>query len=211
MKFRKPWQHRLLGRVGNLVLRGLALTWRQRVLLPRQPEPGLYVFLHGNIVPAAVSHIDRGHSVVISTHRDGEIIGQIATRLGYRTIRGSSTRGGAGAVRAILRAGPDHAVAVTPDGPRGPIGKVEPTLVGIAARMGWRIHPLGFAVSRAWRARSWDRFLVPLPFARIVCVAGEPVAVPQGLSRDESEALAGVVARSLADAEEAAERTLAAW
>lgn len=211
MKFRKPWQHRLLGRIGNVLLRVLSVTWRRRVLLPDVPEPGLYVFLHGNIIPAAVSHIDRGHSVIISTHRDGEIIGQIAQRLGYRTIRGSSTRGGAAAIRAILRAGREHAVAVTPDGPRGPIGKVEPTLVGLAARMEWRIHPLGFAVSRAWRAKSWDRFVVPKPFSRIVCVPGAPISVPAGLDRDGSQALADVVARSLAEAEEAAERALAAW
>jgi lysophospholipid acyltransferase (LPLAT)-like uncharacterized protein len=211
VKFRKPWQHRLIGRIGNVVLRVLSMTWRQRVLLPATPEPGLYIFLHGNIIPAAVSHIDRGHSVIISTHRDGEIISQIAQRLGYRTIRGSSTRGGSSAVRAILRAGPDHAVAVTPDGPRGPIGKVEPTLIGIAARMGWPIHPMGFAVSRAWRTNSWDRFVVPKPFARMVCVLGAPIPVPTGLDRDQSRALAESVSRSLFEAEEAAERTLAAW
>jgi lysophospholipid acyltransferase (LPLAT)-like uncharacterized protein len=211
VKFRKPWQHRLIGRLGNVLLRVLSVTWRRRILLPEAPEPGLYIFLHGNIIPAAVSHFDRGHSVIISTHRDGEIIGQIAQRLGYRTIRGSSTRGGAAAIRAIIRAGREHAVAVTPDGPRGPIGKVEPTLVGLAARMEWRIHPLGFAVSRAWRAKSWDRFVVPKPFARIVCVPGTPISVPAGLDREQSKSLAQVVARSLAEAEEAAERALAAW
>jgi lysophospholipid acyltransferase (LPLAT)-like uncharacterized protein len=211
VKFRKPWQHRWLGRIGNVVLRLLACTWRRRVLLPPKVEPGLYLFLHGNIIPAAVTQIGSGHSIITSTHRDGEIIGQIAQRLGYRTIRGSSTRGGTAAIRAILRAGSDHALAVTPDGPRGPIGKVEPALIGLAARMGWQIHPLGFAVSRAWRANSWDRFVVPKPFARIVCVLGAPIPVPTGLDRAQSRALAESISRSLFEAEEAAERTLAAW
>jgi hypothetical protein len=211
VKFRKPWQHRWIGRIGALLLRLLGATWRRRLIGTEDPEPAIYIFLHGDILLAAHLHRDQQHAILISTHRDGEIIAQVAQRLGYDVIRGSSTRGGTRAVLEILRGYAGRRVAVTPDGPRGPRGKVEPGLVQLAAKAGWRIYPLGFAVSRAWRARSWDRFAIPLPFARIVCRLGAPLELPPEPDRAACAALAEQASAALLAAEEAAERELAAW
>jgi lysophospholipid acyltransferase (LPLAT)-like uncharacterized protein len=211
LKFRKPWQHRWIGRLGAVVLRLLGATWRRRLIGVEDPEPAIYIFLHGDILLAAHLHRDRHHAILISTHRDGEIIAQVAQRLGFDVIRGSSTRGGTRAVLEILRNMSGRRVAVTPDGPRGPRGKVEPGLIQLAAKAGWKIYPLGFAVSRAWRARSWDRFAIPWPFARIVCRLGEPLVPPREPDRETCARLAEQASRLLFEAEEAAERELAAW
>lgn len=211
MKFRKPWQQRTIGRIGARLIRCLGATWRVRALVPDDPEPAIYLFLHGHIVSAAFVHRDQRHSILISTHRDGEIIAQAAERLGFDCIRGSSTRGGTRAVLEILREGHSRRVAITPDGPRGPRGKVEPGVVLLAAKAGWKVYPLGFAASRALRLSSWDRFTIPLPFARVVSRLGEPLTPPTDPDRATCERLAGELAERLAAAEEAAERALQSW
>lgn len=211
MKFRKPWQQRWIGRLSALAIRCVGATWRRRVSVPAEPEPALYLFLHGDLLIASHIHRDRGYAILISTHRDGEIIAQTVERLGYHTVRGSSTRGGTRAVLEILRACKDRCVAVTPDGPRGPRGKVEPGLIQLAAKAGWKIYPMALAASPAWRMRSWDRFAIPLPFARVLCRLGEPLSLPADPDRATCERLAAEASRLLLDGEEAAERELAAW
>lgn len=208
MKFRKPWQHRWIGRIGNVFLRMLGATWRMRVEIPADPEPAIYLFLHGNILLSALMFRDRGYPIVISTHRDGEVIAQISQRLGYRPIRGSSTRGGAGAVFDVLRNHDGTPVAITPDGPRGPRADVKPGLVRLASLAGRRIIPMGFATDRAKRFDSWDRFVIPYPFAKIQCVFGAPLDVPPEVDDDTAAALAQRASAHLLDTEAAAERTL---
>ncbi|MBK8980547.1 MAG: lysophospholipid acyltransferase family protein [Planctomycetes bacterium] len=211
MKLRKPWQQRAVGRVGNVFLRGLGATWRIRNRITYPPAPGVYVFLHGNILMSAYVHRDIGVPILISTHRDGELIAQVARRLGFDPVRGSSTRGGAGAVRELLKKRDHGAVAVTPDGPRGPRASVKPGLVQLAGLLGWPIRTMGFAASRARRLSSWDRFAIPKPFARVACVPGEAIEVPSGADAATCEALAARVSTALLAADELAEKELAAW
>jgi lysophospholipid acyltransferase (LPLAT)-like uncharacterized protein len=87
-------------------------------------------------------------------------------------------------LEVAARAGRD--LAVTPDGPRGPRGSVAPGAARVAAATGIPIVPVGVSASRAWRARSWDRFLVPKPGARVWVTYGEPfrVEVPDDAARD---------------------------
>jgi lysophospholipid acyltransferase (LPLAT)-like uncharacterized protein len=99
-------------------------------------------------------------------------------RFGYDVIRGSATRGGARALREMLdalRAG--NVLIITPDGPRGPMHAMNPGLVWMARATGYKVVPSGFAASRAWRMKSWDRFTVPKPFARVSFVFGAPIAI----------------------------------
>lgn len=211
MKLRKPWQQRTAARVGAAFLRTLGATWRVHNLAPTaDPPPGIWMFLHGNILMAAHVHRDHGHPILISTHRDGEIIAQVAERMGFRTIRGSSTRGGTRAVLEMLREHRDRPLAVTPDGPRGPRASVKPGLVQLAARGGWPLIPLGFAAARARRLDSWDRFTIPRPFTRIVCVPGDPIAVPSHAATDDATcaALAAEASAALLATDAAAEAEL---
>ena len=114
-------------------------------------------------------------------------------------MRGSSTRSGARAIAqmaALAREGWD--VGITPDGPKGPRFSAEPGAVWVAAHGEVPIIPLGVAADRAWRARSWDRFLVPKPFARVWVVNGPPIR----FGREDVariDAASATVARALAD------------
>jgi lysophospholipid acyltransferase (LPLAT)-like uncharacterized protein len=185
---------RWISRVGVAVIRLLAATWRVRVVndgvvreLHERRQPFMYVLWHGQLLPLLWTHRGRSISVIISEHRDGEIIARIARALGFRTVRGSTSRG---AARALLQASRElesgFSVAVTVDGPRGPAGIVTPGAPVISQRTGAPMVPTAASASRAWRLRSWDRFLVPKPFARVVVVYGEPIAVRGETPRDAS-------------------------
>lgn len=143
-------------------------VWHGRVLLP------IYVHRHENI------------QAMVSEHRDGEMIARTLIRLGYGTVRGSSTRGGRKAAIGMIRALRQGAVgAVIPDGPTGPRCKLKPGLVTLAQRSGAYILPITFASSRRIVFKSWDRFYLWLPFARSVVVYGKPIAVSPDLAEPE--------------------------
>jgi lysophospholipid acyltransferase (LPLAT)-like uncharacterized protein len=196
-----PWRRRLriatVSIVGGLVLRALGMTWRIRreghepfESLLAAGTPFIVVFWHGEIVPVTWIHRGRGIAPLISQHADGEIIARIVEGLGYRTIRGSTTRGG---VRALLEAAQrvqeGITIGFTPDGPRGPHRVFQPGAVIVAQRTGRPIIALGITASRAWRLRSWDRHIVPKPFARVTVRYSTPHFVE---ATDAREAVAEV-------------------
>ena len=128
-------------------------------------------------------------------------------RFGLATVRGSSSREGAGALRAlvaVVRAGGD--VAVVPDGPRGPRHQLQPGVVTLAALTDAPIVPMAFSARPARRLRSWDEQLIPLPFARSALVFGEPISVPRDADRERA---AKDVERALNDATADADRQVA--
>ncbi len=149
-------------------------------------EPVIFLFWHSRILPLAHLHRNEGAVVLISEHRDGELIARLVERRGFGTARGSSTRGGSRGLRGLLRALRNgHDLAITPDGPKGPPRRLKLGALVAAERSGAPLIPLSVGARRAWRVRSWDRFLVPHPFARIQVVYGPPVHVPRGASREE--------------------------
>jgi len=119
---------------------------------------------------------------LISPSVDGEIGAMIVRHLGAEVIRGSSTHTGARALRDYYQALAHDGVspAITPDGPRGPAWKFKPGAVLLAQLSGRPMIPLGYAASRAWKIK-WDRFVIPMPLARVVIAVGEPVYVNKGL------------------------------
>ena len=153
---------------------------------PERRKGGFLVaFWHGRLFPIAmIRPKGRAVSAVISGNRDGEIITRILAATGIGAIRGSSRdprkpdkdRGGAEALAGAVEAlGQGVVVAVTPDGPRGPLMRVKPGIAMMAARAGAPVLPLAYSVRRAKAFRSWDRFLLPWPFNRGVFVYGEPI------------------------------------
>jgi hypothetical protein len=152
-------------------------------------ERCIFAFWHARLLPLVFTHRRRAIAVLISRHRDGELIARIIERLGYVTGRGSSTRGGEEGIRDMLRHAEDgRMLALTPDGPRGPAERVKPGLVYLASRTGYPVLPIAAAASREWVFDSWDRFRVPHPFARVVVAYGPPITVPPRLADDEIEA-----------------------
>ncbi len=174
-----------LVRVGALLIRLLGASWRVRRINGERFDaaltsgaPVVFTLWHGQMLPLLYQHRHQAVFVLISEHSDGEIIARIAERLGFRTIRGSTSRGASRALIAlarILRAG--HAVAITPDGPRGPARSFAAGALAAAQRAGAMIMPVGVGASSAWHLKSWDRFMVPKPFSRVTLAYGEATLV----------------------------------
>ena len=128
--------------------------------------------------------------VMISRSRDGELIADMARRLGLVPVRGSSSRGGTEAFMTIIRElERNPAVIHIVDGPRGPKGVVKPGLIRMAQLSGAAIFPVTISADRAWIAGSWDRFLVPKPFSRVTIRWESPFFVPGDAGPEKLEAL----------------------
>ena len=178
-----------LGRVlGPLLASLLARSWRIEVVddrwwreLTQSGQGFVFVLWHEALLPLLWRHRKQGVAILVSEARDGQYLADYAARIGYRLIRGSSTRGGTRALLAAvreLRGG--TVVAFTPDGPRGPRREMKPGAVAAAQRAGVRILPIHAEADRAWRFRSWDQFMLPKPFARVRIAYGEPLAIGPG-------------------------------
>jgi lysophospholipid acyltransferase (LPLAT)-like uncharacterized protein len=143
--------------------------------------------------------------IMISQHRDGELIARAVRPLGIEAVRGSSTRGGRGALRKILEAYEEGAsLAWTPDGPRGPRRVAKTGVVHTARATGALIVPVGAAARRGRRLGSWDRMVLPWPGTKIAFVVGTPIAVPRDATPEAIETaratLESALQRASADA-----------
>lgn len=173
----------------GLVARGLHATWRYRLAAPaveRRPsgrlEPAVYALWHEHLLPLSLLHAGTGAGVLVSRHRDGEILARILHDLGYRPVRGSSSRGGAAGLRRMIELGREgRPLAFTPDGPRGPARTPKAGAVRTAAATGLPLVPVAAAATRGWRLGSWDGFLVPAPAAAVYVGYGDPLTVPPEL------------------------------
>jgi len=173
--------------LGGALIRLLASTWRYRVRNGEQLKklregnaPFIFSIWHGQLLPLLWHHRNQGVSILVSEHKDGELIARFAESVGYGTVRGSSTRGAAGALLGLVRAlGEGKEVGITPDGPRGPACSYAPGAAVAASKAGALILPLAAHADRAWRLNSWDRFMIPQPFARVTVAYGEPVRLPE--------------------------------
>jgi len=165
------------------------------------PERGIFCFWHRSTLPAAWYFRKFHCSILISQSFDGELIARTLGLLGYNSVRGSSSRGGAAgliALRDVLATG--QPVVFTADGPRGPIYQTKIGPVKLAAMTGERIGSFYLLPEHAWAMRSWDRFLVPLPFSRVVVSWARPVIAP------DADADAATLERKRAALNEALER-----
>lgn len=175
-------RHRLIGDGGWVALEALLGTVSfevrgedRRERLERAGEAPIYVLWHGRLLPSVYYHRGREITALVSRSEDGEYIARLLRRWGYRTVRGSSSRGGGSALRRMVREGrAGRALAFTPDGPRGPRERMKPGVLAAARLTGQPVLPLAAGADRAWWFGSWDRFLVPKPFARVRLAYGEP-------------------------------------
>lgn len=176
---------RWAARFGPFVIGILARTWRVTVVnahsvasLRQRSQPFIFAFWHSHMLPLVWQHREEKVAVLISTHADGEIIARICEAFGYRTIRGSTSRGGARALVEIARTlERGIEVAITPDGPRGPAHSIAPGALYAAQRANAPIVPIYVHASRAWHLATWDSFMIPKPFARLTIRYGEPIFV----------------------------------
>jgi len=148
----------------------LCVLWHDHTLIP------LHAFQHCGI------------ATMMSRSRTGRVQAALWALYGWPIIWGSTKKKeGIAALRETLRTLSNGGlVGFTPDGPKGPRREAHGGVVYLASKSGAPIMPLTYAADRAWRLKSWDRYLIPKPFARVHIHLGEPLWVPSDLSREES-------------------------
>ncbi len=198
---------RLLPALVALLIRAIGATLRWRaddragVLDLPADRPLIWVFWHNRVFGMPLVYRKflkrRKGSVLTSPSGDGEIIARVMAKFGVGSVRGSSNKRPAAALRemvALLKGGGD--LAVTPDGPRGPVYELQGGLVKVAQLTGVPVLPIRLRYSRAITLKTWDRFQIPLPFARAEVVFEELVEVPRELGDEGFEAVrAGLEAK----------------
>ena len=189
---------------GYLAIRLIGPTLRASITYEPGAEdepitrPAIYCFWHRCVFPAAYLFRNHGIRVLTSRSYDGEYIARIIERLGFRAIRGSSSRGAVPSLRELqreLEAG--EFVAFTIDGPRGPRYVAKPGPLHLARVTGAPIFAFYVAPERAWILKTWDAFMIPRPFSRVHCWVRSPMRVSAGEDHETS------LARMQAELEEA--------
>jgi len=198
--------------LGFLVIRMIGPTLRYTLSFEDgAPEtdavrPVIWVFWHECIITSAWHWRDREIAVMTSRSFDGEYIARIVEKLGYRAVRGSSTRGAVGALLGMRRElEQGRSVAFTIDGPQGPKHVAKPGPVLLARVAGLTVCVFHLAVDRAWRLRTWDRLVIPKPFARVLLRFSRRIRVPAEGSDAELEHLHAEMQAGLERAREFAE------
>lgn len=199
-----------------LVLRLLKLTWSVRFFgLENIPAAAnhhpkhVYAigFWHEHILAGTLTHPGKQFSPLISASKDGDLASGVVSLLGYTPVRGSSTRGGQDALAGLIQATRNgFCLALSVDGPLGPRRICKSGIVKIASSEGVAIIPLGIAVNKAWRLKSWDRFEIPKPFARITIHYPSPIFVPSDLKPDAVEQYTARTTEALNAADNEAEK-----
>jgi lysophospholipid acyltransferase (LPLAT)-like uncharacterized protein len=216
----EDWQASLLKRLeiaaiaslGYPLINALGHTLRWRVeglhhydaIIASGRQP-VMAFWHGRILPATFYFRRRGIVVITSENFDGEWIARIIERFGYRTARGSTTRGGRKAMVQLVRAmKAGKPAGFTIDGPRGPARVAQPGAIWLAGATGNPLLPFHLEASHAWTLRSWDRTQIPKPFTTVALVVGEPIEVSSAATDDERDGVRGILEARLTALEQRA-------
>ncbi len=178
------------------LIRGLAATLRFEDVC----EPGavsaapdtrdIWCFWHRCLLPSACHFKGRLRAtLLVSASFDGELIARTIHRLGFFTARGSTSRGGTAGLRAMARAIEAGSAAVFPaDGPRGPRYQLKPGAIKVAQMTGRTVGSFYMLPQRAWILKSWDGFLIPKPFSRVVVSWARLIVIPRELDERSFEA-----------------------
>lgn len=186
---------RMLSMIGwtliNLWSRTLSIRLEGQEIPRRIEGEGIsiiYAFWHGRQFLLIPSHRGSGIVLPVSESRDGEIQAGILKRFGFGIVRGSSKRKGARALMGLVDALRNRkSIAISVDGPRGPIYEVKQGITYLAGKLGLPIVPVTTSARRAWRLEKvWDKYLLPKPFSECIVLYGEPIMV-NGTDEDELE------------------------
>ena len=162
-----PWVVSLLMRVGAATLRRRDVNRHYADACLAKGKRAIVAFWHGRLLMMPFGYAVQSATILISQHRDGEYIARIAERLGFRVARGSATRGGARAFRELLQRLRDGShVVITPDGPKGPRGRVKPGVIQLSRLSGMPILPVAFGAWPRTILKSWRRIYRRWPVPR---------------------------------------------
>jgi len=174
--------------IGILIVKIISSTYRIRVIKPEierdileRKQIPIYASWHQRFFPGIIFFATRKPiSIMVSQSQDGELISKIVNVLGYYPVRGSSSKGGRQALREIKKLVHEgYRVGHIVDGPRGPLGVVKPGLLVIAQASGMPIVPSIISAEKKWIFNSWDRFMVPKPFSRIIIRFADEIYIPR--------------------------------
>jgi lysophospholipid acyltransferase (LPLAT)-like uncharacterized protein len=192
----KRWQAAAIGAAGYPIVAALGRTLRWRVEglahleeVARAGRQPIMAFWHGRILPATYYFRQRGIWVISSENFDGEWMGRIIKKFGYRKAPGSTSRGGTRALVMVKRAVEQGAPAgFTLDGPRGPALQAKRGAVWLASSTRNPVVPFHIEAARCWTLRSWDRTQIPKPFSTVGIAVGAPLYYPGEMSEDDIDA-----------------------
>ena len=172
--------------------KGIVAFWHQRIFL---------------VVSYAARFREFTPIAMISQSRDGDLIADVARRLNFHPVRGSSSRGGREALAAVVTELSTHPVAVhAVDGPQGPRGLIKAGIIRMAQLSGAPIIPVYISVNRACILKSWDRFLIPKPFSTVWVRWDEPIPVPATLDNDAFESFRLEIEKRMRDNQQGDDR-----
>ncbi len=179
------------------LVRVLGLTWRFEVIAAEGVTPliggmgagaEIFCFWHQCVLPCTVYYRRTHATILISRSFDGELVARVLGLFGFRAVRGSSSRGAREGLLGLANVIENGKPAIfTADGPRGPRYQTKMGAIKLAQRTGAPIGAFHLEPEQAWTMRSWDRFLVPKPFTRIVVSWGPWTHVPADLPEEQFE------------------------
>ena len=195
-------RERLLAILGSTILRLLFLTLRldfeDRTGFTKNilKSPVIMCFWHNRILGITLAFLRhypgktrKGVNVLTSASRDGEILAQLVGQFGMDAVRGSSSRRGSRALRELIDLTENGCdIAITPDGPRGPRYSLGPGAISLAQLTSAPIAPVHARFSRCLRMKTWDGFIIPLPFSKVSVTVDDPIHLPRELNDEEFEA-----------------------
>jgi len=171
----------LIPRLIYMIYRFLCLSIRWDYVGERYGQdmpPFILGYWHSRILMLPYAFPNWKGKLLISEHKDGGYIADAAKLMGFDSVRGSSTRGGAKALLTMIRLGKKgYSIAVTPDGPKGPAEEMKMGVMQLVKKTGLPFRAACYATKSHWRANSWDRFYIPKPFTRGVFVISDPIEV----------------------------------
>ena len=195
--WRRSWRQRaklsLIAGVGYPLLAGVGSTYRyevaggEHVTAAEQMGQPIYACWHGRILGGTIYLRNRDILVITSQNFDGEWIARILSKFGFRTARGSSSRGARSALRQMLREIKHRPVAFTVDGPRGPERVAQPGAVWLSRAAQSPVLPFHVEARRYWTLKSWDRAQIPKPFTHVAVTFAEPFVVPRSADGETLE------------------------
>lgn len=211
MKIQSPALLSIINNLVVFVLRMITKTTRFEFVddsLERCPfaETGadryLYSVWHDSVIAPIFGASGHQSVALISQHRDADTIEAMLKAAGLGAIRGSTSRGGAAAVKKLLKLAEGKHVVITPDGPRGPHHKMKSGIVFLASHSGRPVIPTAFTASSYWEFKgSWTSIWIPKPFCKIYFLVGHPIPVPENLSREELKYYTELVQEKMDDLE----------
>lgn len=144
-------------------------------------------FWHGSMMIGWFLNRNRNAAALVSQSKDGDVLASTLERWNYNVVRGSSSTGGSDALTAmIFLVREDFSLAITPDGPRGPIYKMKAGAVITAKKSNVPLFLVGVGIKNKFILKSWDRFEVPKPFSKVAAIYSDPIFIDEHLSYDET-------------------------